>query len=607
MTGMDAASRNSSSRHRAAAALDRLTSLVRAWWSESLFPSVSEQTNVAPGGKSLFWLLLIAAPVLLLNLSYPLLEPDENRNAQIALEMYQSGDFIVPTRIGQPYLYKPPLLFWLVAASYSLLGVHEWSARLPVALAALATVGMTYWLGRRLIGERAAWVGALLLLLTGGFVLAGRFVLMDSVLTLCTTIGLLAACVGATRQTRRAGWWLAAGVACGLGILAKGPVALVIVVPPLAATAWMSPKEYSIRWRDWAILIGASLLVAGPWYVAVTLRYPEFPQKFLWTQNLQRYTTGIDHQEPFWFYLPVLLLGMLPASLLFPALALFLTSRREEMRRMRSPALGFLTLAAGWVVVFFSLSSSKLPTYILPAIPPLCLLLGRLCDGVLLAGTSGFSAGRAAFLNWMSARFPRWAALAAGAAVLAAMLFDVLLGHDGWLGQAIGIMAACLAVGLVAAAVRGRILAGIRGWALVGTAALAAMTLGFNDVYPEIAADRSRIIRSRADVYATRELARSQREPVALYGTLSESASFYLDDQGLLKFAKDQHLGLISLAQEHPRIWVLSTPSNAANLQRELPPTCKLVQHPDKQFVFELLANGNTGGGLANRPAHKPR
>ena len=607
---MDAASGEPNAVVRSArSSLRRVARLIRAWWSETQFPAAaSEQAAVEPGGKGLLWLLLIATPVLLLHLSYPLLEPDENRNAQIALEMFQSGDLVVPTRIGQPYLYKPPMLFWLVAASYSLLGVHEWSARLPVALAALVTVGTTFWLGRRLIGRRAAWLGALLLLMTGGFVLAGRFLLIDSVLTACTTIGLVTAYIGATRQDGRAGWWLAAGVACGLGILAKGPVALVIVIPPLAAAAWLSPQEVRAGWRDWAILLGTTLFVALPWYVAVTLRHPEFPQTFLWTQNLQRYTTGIDHQQPFWFYLPVLALGMLPASLLFPALAIFLISRREEIRRLRSPPLGFLALAAGWVVVFFSLSGSKLPTYILPAIPPLCLLLGRVCDGVLLPGASVLAAWRPAFLNWMSALFPRWAALGAGAATLASVSADVLLGNDAWLGQAVAIMAGCLAVGLVVAVARGRIPTGNGGWALAAAATLSVMTLGFNDLYPEIAADRSRMIRARADVYATRERADAQHVPVALYGTLSESASFYLDDRGLLRFAKDQHAGLISLAQEHPRIWILSTPSNAANLRSELPHSLKLVQHPDKQFVFELRADQTrSGGALANRPTGQPR
>jgi dolichol-phosphate mannosyltransferase len=447
-----------------------------------------------------------------------------------------------------------------------------------------------------------------LLLLTGGFVLAGRFLLMDTLLTMGTTIGLLAAAIGATKKDSRLGWWLAAGVACGIGILAKGPVAMVIVVPPLAAAAWLSPKAITVRWREWAMLLSASLLVALPWYIAVTLRHPEFLQTFLWTQNLQRYATGIDHEQPFWFYPPVLVLGMLPASLLFPALSIFLLSRRDELRPLRSPALGLLTLAAGWVVLFFSLSSSKLPTYILPAIPPLCLMLGRLCDGVLLPGIPDARGWQSTILNPFREQFPRWAAIGAGIAVLAAVLGDFLLGSDGTPGLAISIIAACLAAGLITAAIRGRIAAGSKGWSIVGAAALAAMTFGFNDLYPEIAGGRSRLIRARADVYATRERAHTQHVPVALYGTLSESASFYLDDRGLLKFAKDQHADLVSLAKEHPRMWILATPSNAKSLEKELPPTLQLVSQSEQQFVFELVAAPDrSDDALANKPASKPR
>jgi dolichol-phosphate mannosyltransferase len=184
------------------------------------------------------------------------------------------------------------------------------------------------------------------LLLTGGFVLAGRFLLMDVLLTMCTTLGLLAAYAGGTAKRRAALWWLAAGVACGTGILAKGPVALVLVVPPLVAATWLSREAFRFRWRDGLLLVGLALVIAAPWYVLVSQRHPEFPETFLLKQNLQRYTTGIDHEEPWWFYIPVLFLGMLPASILFPALALFLAGRNEEMRRLRSPGLGFLT--AGW-------------------------------------------------------------------------------------------------------------------------------------------------------------------------------------------------------------------------------------------------------------------
>jgi len=586
----------------------QLPTLVRGWWSERQFPaSANGEPETAPAWMGLPALLLIAAPVLLLNLSYPLLEPDENRNAQIALEMFQSGDYVVPTRNGEPYLYKPPLLFWLVSASYGLFGVNEWAARLPVAFAALATVGMTYWLGRRAVGQRAAWLGAILLLLTGGFVLIGRFLLMDGLLTMCTTIGLLSAYGGATEKTHRPLWWLAAGLACGIGILAKGPVVLILVVPPLVAASWLSRREMTIRWWNWLVLIGTSLVVALPWYVLVSLRHPEFPQTFLWTQNLQRYTTGIDHQQPFWFYIPVLVAGMLPASILFPALAMLLTSRREELLRLRSPALGLLTLAAGWTVFFFSLSTSKLPTYILPAIPSLCLLLGKLLDGVLLPA-KGSRAAFSPFLQHFIQHFPRDAAAGFGLIGLVGALFDLFLRGDAWPSMALSGLVGVLSLGLVGFALAGRIPPTAAGWSLAGAAGLLAMTLGFNDLYPEIAAQRSRLIQARAEIVAAREQARVLQVPVALYGTLSESTSFYMDDRGLRKFSKEQCAELISFAHEHPRIKFLATRSYAASFQRALPATHKLVRVPNKKFLFELVdLRSPAERSLARRPAAERR
>ena len=604
---MDATPGDGRKRNRSLSArLLRLPAWLRAWWSEWQFAAPPDtEPATAPAWMGLPVLLLTAAPLLFLNLYYPLLEPDENRNAQIALEMFQSGDYVVPTRIGDPYLYKPPLLFWLISASYGLFGVNEWAARLPIALAALFTVAMTYWLGRRAVGQRAAWLGAILLLLTGGFVLIGRFLLIDGLLTMCVTIGLLAAYAGATQKSNRALWWLAAGIACGIGILAKGPVALVLVVPPLVAASWLSRRDITIRWSDWLILVGTSLVVALPWYVLVSIRYPEFPQTFLWTQNLQRYTTGIDHQQPFWFYVPVLFAGMLPASLLFPALALLLTSRREELRRLRTPALGMLTLSAAWIVFFFSLSTSKLPTYILPAIPSLCLLLGKLLDAVLWPASEprvAFSP----FLQHLSRQLPRYTVAGFGLIGLAGAAADLVLGRDGWPSMALSAVVGTASLVLVGAALTGRIHPTAAGWSLAGAAGLVAMTLGFNDLYPEIAARRSRLIPARAEVAAARELAHVEKVPIALYGTLSESTSFYMDDRGLRKFSKDQGAELLALAHEYPRIKLLATRSYAASFRQSLPSTHKLVRIPENEFLFEVVdLRSPAERSLARRPAEE--
>ena len=139
------------------------------------------------------------------------------------------------------------------------------------------------------------------------------------------------------------------------------------------------------------------------------------------------------------------------------------------------------------------------------------------------------------------------------------------------------------------AAVRRGIPATKAGWSLAGAAALVAMAFGFNDLYPEIAAERSRLIDARAEVEAARELARADDLQVALFGTLSEGTSFYMDDRGLRKFSKDQVTSLIALAQREPRLIVVATGSNASVFQQALPPTHQLIRASGRHFVFELV------------------
>jgi hypothetical protein len=126
----------------------------------------------------------------------------------------------------------------------------------------------------------------------------------------------------------------------------------------------------------WAGFIGIVLAVILPWYVAVCARTPDFARHFLWEHNVVRFLMPFDHQRPIWFYGPVLLLGLLPASMLLIPFVRFLVSPRSEIARERSAEMGFWLLAGGWCLLFFSLSGCKLPTYILPAFPPLCLALG---------------------------------------------------------------------------------------------------------------------------------------------------------------------------------------------------------------------------------------
>jgi 4-amino-4-deoxy-L-arabinose transferase-like glycosyltransferase len=344
-------------------------------WSQLLFPGTSPQ---ARPWRVHALLLLLVLPALLLYpcMSFHLFEPDEGRYAEIPREMLARGEWVVPYLHGEPYLDKPPLLYWLVMGCYCVFGVHDWSARLVPALAVHGCVLLTYVLGRRSLGERAAFWGALALALAPGFTSMGRLLLLDGVLSLLVFLALACAFEAIRTGTFSWPWWTAAALACGLGVLAKGPVAVVLLVPPLWLHRRLSGKTAGPGGWAWTALAAIVLAVALPWYVAVCVRRPDFAWYFLWEHNVVRFLAPFDHLRPVWFYGPVLLLGLLPGTLLLIPFLRFLSDTDPVTRAQRGPELGFMLLAGGWCVFFFSLSGCKLPTYILPAFPPLCLALG---------------------------------------------------------------------------------------------------------------------------------------------------------------------------------------------------------------------------------------
>jgi 4-amino-4-deoxy-L-arabinose transferase-like glycosyltransferase len=366
-------------------------------WSRVLFPGppvlsyattgrtpipslLQAPARVRRGGS---WLLLVVVPGLLLYpcLSFLLFEPDEGRYAEIPREMLARGEWVVPYLQGEPYLDKPPLLYWLVMASYRWCGVHDWSARLVPALAVHGCILLTYGLGRRLVGERGAFWGALTLTLAPGFMSVGRLLVLDGLLALWVTLALLAGFAALEGQRLRWGWWLLAATACAGGILTKGPIALVLVILPLVACRWLSGLACCPGRKGWLAFAAAAGALSVPWYALACFRVPEFAGYFFWRHNVLRFLSPFDHQEPVWFYLPLVAVGLLPASLLAIPFIRFLGSGTPEAAQRRSAALGFLLLAGGWCVLFFSLSGSKLPTYILPAFPPLALAMGAYIGG----------------------------------------------------------------------------------------------------------------------------------------------------------------------------------------------------------------------------------
>jgi len=346
---------------------------VRHLWTGILFPTPADGPT-AVRRRSLLLVLLLPAALLYPYMNFMLLEPDEARYAQIPKEMLEDGNWVVPTLHNEPYLDKPPLMYWLVAVSYKLFGVSEASARLIPAVCVHGTILMLYLLGRRSLGERAAFWAAMLLTVAPGFLGIARLLVLDGLLTFCVTSSVLCGFEAVRTGSFRRGWWVAAAVFSGLGFLTKGPISEVLLFPPLIAFGWlMRPAAARIGFRDCLLFAAVVVAVNLPWYIAMGIQQPEFLRYFFWEHNVLRFVKPFDHLQPVWYYVPVLLLGFLPGVVLgVPYLRSLLKGEPT-----RSPAGGFWLLAGLWCVAFFSISGGKLPTYILPAYPPLCLALGE--------------------------------------------------------------------------------------------------------------------------------------------------------------------------------------------------------------------------------------
>lgn len=306
---------------------------------------------------------------------YGLWDPDEGRSGVIVKEMLDSGKWITLTRNGEPYYDKPPLYFWLASLGLKFLGLSELAVRLPSALAASLTVGAVYVWALRAGGWMwGLWAG-LVLLTSGEFVALGRFANTDMVFTFFFTAALLCFLLW-LRQGQGRTWITLFYILLGLASLTKGPVGallpLAIVGITLAVTGrWAAVRDLRILWGG-ALL----LLVAGSWYILAAVHDPAYVKTFLWDHNVLRYFTTqrrIAHAEPFYYLILVLVGGFLPWTFFVPPLLAYLWERREEEGREERLLLVVWVAAT---LVFFSLSRNKLGTYVLPAYPPLALLMG---------------------------------------------------------------------------------------------------------------------------------------------------------------------------------------------------------------------------------------
>ena len=329
------------------------------------------------------WLLALLALLALTALLRPLLPIDETRYISVAWEMWARGDFLVPFRNGEPYHHKPPLLFWLIHAGWALFGVNEWWPRLVSPLFAAATLALQPRLSRALFpgDDAAARASPFVLLSCMLYALFASALMYDVMLTFFVALGLL----GLLRAWRGEGAKGFALYALGIGgsLYAKGPVALVHLLPlALAAPWWM--RENRPRWGRWyagtllALLGGAALILA--WAVPAGLAGGEaYRNAIFWGQSAGRMVDSFAHREPWWFHLVALPLLLAP-WFLWPRWWLGLrASLKTGLQRGAASASGLRFLLLGLLVclVFFSSISGKRWHYLLPAFPLFALLLVR--------------------------------------------------------------------------------------------------------------------------------------------------------------------------------------------------------------------------------------
>ena len=322
------------------------------------------------------WVLAAAALWLLATIGWrPLMLPDEGRYAGVAYEMLRTGS-LVPTLNGLPFFHKPPLLYALDMAAMALLGVNTFAARLGPALMGLLMAAAAFFHLRRWHGEAVARTGLAVLVTCPFFFLGAQFVNHDIGVAACITLAVTTAVralePGQPRRRRRL-WLVLAWLACGLGVLAKGLIG--IVLPGLIVLPWLLAQR---RWRDTLALLHPIGLLAGamvvlPWMVAMQLRHDGFFDYFIIEQHFRRYASAaFNNQQPFWFYVAALPLLTLPWSLfLGPAI-------QQGWQRMRDGLDPRTGLYLWWIVVivgFFSVPQSKLVGYVLPALLPWCALL----------------------------------------------------------------------------------------------------------------------------------------------------------------------------------------------------------------------------------------
>ena len=316
---------------------------------------------------------LAAAAVLMATL--PALAVDETRYLTVAWEMKLSNHWLLPTLNGEPYSHKPPLYFWLINLVWAVLGTEVWAARLVSVAATAGVIAMTYRLGRELFPDRETPIPSLAVLIVVGpaVFIYGALLMFDQLLALWILVGLCALWRAAVKPSWAA--WIVLGLAIGLGLLTKGPVVLLHLLPPALLARFWVPKDTELSARSWygpllvSLSIGAAMIFA--WAIPAAISGgPEFAHMIFWKQSAGRVVQAFHHRQPIWFYVPILAGFLLPLFFWRPLWRALRKARREPL----SSPVRFLLCWLGPTFLAFCLVSGKQPHYMLPLMPGMAIL-----------------------------------------------------------------------------------------------------------------------------------------------------------------------------------------------------------------------------------------
>jgi 4-amino-4-deoxy-L-arabinose transferase-like glycosyltransferase len=324
---------------------------------------------------------LVAGFLFFLALGTPSLwDIDEGNNAEASREMLEANNWVVPTFNYELRVDKPALLYWLQMAAYKIHGINEFAARLPSALAAFATVFVAYALGRRMFGPMEGLLTGLILATSVAVCASAHFANPDALLNLCTISTLTLFWFDYSRGGRT--WFFTAAIAAGFGVLAKGPVG--VVLPGTVVLLYLAWDRKLAMLRDWRLLGGVLLLalVALPWYALVGVETKaEFLIGFLLKHNVGRFAEPMEkHGGGVFYYAFVVLVGFGPWSVFLLSTFWFGTGDRAKEQGLTLAANRFLWVWIAVYLLFFTLAGTKLPNYILPLYAPLAILMARFLE-----------------------------------------------------------------------------------------------------------------------------------------------------------------------------------------------------------------------------------